>query len=68
MNENRTYILIGLSNQSPPHVEASMISGSKPLKIELIVIGSMQKAEFDIEVDVGIAKISRAILQRVGNF
>ena len=68
MNENRTYILTGLPNHSSPHTKASMMSGSKPLKVGLIVIVSILKAEFDIEVDIGIAKISRAILQRVGNF
>jgi hypothetical protein len=44
------------------------MSESKPLKAGLIVIVSVQKAEFDIEVDIGIAKISRAIFQRVGKF
>ena len=66
MNENRTYILIGLSNQSFPQNSASIMSGSKSLKIGSSVIVSIQKAEFDVEVDIGIAKISRAIVQRVG--
>ena len=66
MNENRTYILIGLSNQSFPQNNASTMSGSKSLKIGSSVIVPIQKAEFDVEVDIGIAKISRAIVQRVG--
>ena len=66
MNENRTYILIGLSNQSFPQNNASIMSGSKSLKIGSSVIVSIQKAEFDVEVDIGIAKISRAIVERVG--
>ena len=66
MNENPTYIIIGLSNQSFPQKNASIMSGSKSLKIGSSVIVSIQKAEFDVEVDIGIAKISRAIVQRVG--
>ena len=66
MNENRAYILIGLSNQSFPQNNACIMSGSKSLKIGSSVIVSIQKAEFDAEVDIGIAKISRAIVQRVG--
>ena len=66
MNENRTYILIGLSNKSFPQNNASIMSGSKSLKIGSSVIVSIKRAEFDVEVDIGIAKISRAIVQRVG--
>ena len=39
------------------------MSGSQPFKIGLIVIVSILKAEFYVEVDFGIA-----ILQRVGDF
>ena len=39
---------------------------SKPFKIELIFIVLIQKKEFDAEIDIGIAKISKAIALRVG--
>ena len=58
MNENRTYILTGLPNQSSPHTKASMMSGSKPLKVGLIVIVSILKAESDIEVEWNCQDIS----------
>ena len=40
--------------------------GSKPLKIGLIFIVLIQKKEFDAEIDIGIAKISKVIALRVG--
>ena len=68
MNDNQTYIPIGLFNQSFPQTNASIMLGSKPLKIASIFIVTIHKTEFDVEVDIGIAKISKAIALRVGKF
>ena len=55
-------------NQSPVVIKASTTSGSKAARVSSITLPPTLNADSDATVVAGIARISRAILLRIGNF